>query len=147
ELVTMLQSLDELSAVAVDTLNRSREDVVADLHALVPILQRLVEAGHDLPKAMTTIATYPFTPYAANAVKGDYFNSDVRIDLDLSNLVDNLASANRPLLPLPPLTSVPGLTTPPTTAPPVLALPGFPAVAPTVGGLAGVLEDLLGGGG
>jgi phospholipid/cholesterol/gamma-HCH transport system substrate-binding protein len=148
ELVTMLQALDELSSVAVDTLNRSREDVVADLHALVPILQRLVEAGHDLPKAMTTMATYPFTPYAANAVKGDYFNSDVRIDLDLSNLVDNLASANRPLLPLPPLTSVPGLTAPPPAPlPPVLALPGFPAIAPTVGGLAGVLEDLLGGAG
>ncbi|MCS7475394.1 MCE family protein [Umezawaea endophytica] len=147
ELVTMLQALDELSTVAVDTLNRSREDVVADLRALVPILQRLVEAGHDLPKAMTTIATYPFTPYAANAVKGDYFNSDVRIDLDLSNLVDNLASADRPLLPLPPLTSVPGLTAPPTaTTPPVLALPGFPVVGSTVGGLAGVLEDLLGGG-
>ncbi|HEX6341126.1 MCE family protein [Umezawaea sp.] len=148
ELVTMLRSLDELSAVAVDTLNRGREDVVADLHALVPILRRLVEAGDSLPKAMTTIATYPFTPYAANAVKGDYFNSDVRLDLDLSNLVENLASSNRPLLPLPPLTSVPGLTAPaPPTAPPVLALPGFPSLAPTVGGLAGVLEGLLGGGG
>ncbi len=153
ELVTMLQALDGLSEVAVDTLNRSREDLVADLHALVPILRRLVEAGQDLPKAMTTMATYPFTPYAANAVKGDYFNSDVRIDLDLSNLVANLAESNRPLLPLPPLAPVPGLSgtpplgTPPLGAlPPLLPLPGFPDLAPAVGGLTGVLEGLLGGG-
>lgn len=146
ELVTMLQALDGLSSVAVDTLNRSREDVVADLHALVPILRRLVEAGQNLPKAMTTMATYPFTPYAANVVKGDYFNADVRIDLDLSTLVENLAAADRPLLPLPPLTNVPELVTPPPgTAPPVLALPGFDSLAPTVGGLTGVLEGLLGG--
>ncbi|MEO6087583.1 MAG: MCE family protein [Umezawaea sp.] len=147
ELVTMLQALDGLSSVAVDTLNKSREDVVADLHALVPILRRLVEAGQDLPKAMTTMATYPFTPHAANVVKGDYFNSDVRIDLDLSTLVENLAAADRPLLPLPPLTNVPGLaaTPPPGTAPPVLALPGLGGLAPTVGGLTGVLEGLLGG--
>jgi phospholipid/cholesterol/gamma-HCH transport system substrate-binding protein len=147
ELVTMLQALDGLSSVAVDTLNKSREDVVADLHALVPILRRLVEAGQNLPKAMTTMATYPFTPYAANVVKGDYFNSDVRIDLDLSTLVENLAAADRPLLPLPPLTNVPGLaaTPPPGTVPPVLALPGFGDLAPTVGGLTGVLEGLLGG--
>lgn len=144
ELVTMLQALDKLSAVAVDTLNRSRDDIVADLHALVPILRRLVEAGQNLPKAMTTMATYPFTPYAANVVKGDYFNSDVRIDLDLSNLVENLAASDRPLLPLPPLTAVPGLTT--GTPPPVLALPGFPGLAPTVGGLTGLLDGLLGGG-
>jgi phospholipid/cholesterol/gamma-HCH transport system substrate-binding protein len=141
ELVTMLQALDRLSSVAVDTLNRGRDDIVADLQALVPILRRLTEAGQNLPKAMTTMATYPFTPYAANAVKGDYFNSDVRIDLDLSHLVENLAAADRPLLPLPPLTTVPGLS--PT--PPLLPLPGVPGVAATVGGLTGLLEGLLGG--
>ena len=141
ELVTMLQALDRLSAVAVDTLNRSRDDIVADLQALVPILRSLVEAGQNLPKAMTTMATYPFTPYAANVVKGDYFNSDVRIDLDLSNLVANLAASDRPLLPLPPLAGVPGLS----GGQPLLPLPGFPGVAPTVGGLTGLLEGLLGG--
>src|SRR5437660_6003775 len=36
--VTMLRSLDSLSAVAVDTVNRSRDDLLADLRALEPTL-------------------------------------------------------------------------------------------------------------
>ena len=40
-----------------------------------------------LPTALEYLATYPFSDYAANDVKGDYFNSDIRFNLDLSALL------------------------------------------------------------
>ncbi|HWM03497.1 MAG TPA: MCE family protein [Actinophytocola sp.] len=73
-LVTMLQSLDTLSDVAVDTINRGRDDMVADLHALAPVLDRLAEAGQSLPRALEVLPTFPFTDSVLAAAKGDYLN-------------------------------------------------------------------------
>ncbi|WP_084579007.1 MCE family protein [Kutzneria sp. 744] len=87
ELTSMLNALDHLSSVAVDTINRSRDDLVGDLRQLQPVLQKLAETGSKLPTALEYLATYPFSDYAANDVKGDYFNSDIRFNLDLSSLL------------------------------------------------------------
>ncbi|WP_242619363.1 MlaD family protein [Actinomadura fibrosa] len=73
-LVRMLRSLDELSGVAVSTVNRSRDDLIADLRALEPTLRKLSDAGHDLPNALQALFTYPFTDAVLPAVKGDYLN-------------------------------------------------------------------------
>lgn len=78
-LVTMLGSLDTLSGVAVDTVDRSKDDMVADLRALAPTLQRLADAGSDLPDSLQVLLTYPFTDEVLNGVKGDYLN--VYLDL------------------------------------------------------------------
>lgn len=79
QLVTMLRSLDTLSGVAVDTVNRSKDDMVADLTALAPTLRRLADAGKDLPNSLQVLLTYPFTDEVLNGVKGDYLN--VYLDL------------------------------------------------------------------
>jgi len=92
-LVTMLQSLDTLSTVAVDTINRSREDMVADLEALAPILRRLAEAGQNLPRALEILPTFPFTDPVLEAAKGDYINIFVEMDPE--------AGFTLPLPPLP----------------------------------------------
>ncbi|NUS12144.1 MAG: MCE family protein [Streptomyces sp.] len=78
-LVTMLRALDTLSGVAVDTVNRSKDDMVADLKALAPTLQRLADSGRDLPDSLQVMLTYPFTDEVLNGVKGDYLN--VYLDL------------------------------------------------------------------
>ena len=75
QLVTMLQSLDTLSGVAVDTVNASQADLVADLKGLAPTLQRLADAGQDLPDSLQVLVTYPFTDQVLNGVKGDYLNT------------------------------------------------------------------------
>jgi len=74
QLVTMLQSLDDLSGVAVDTITKSKADLVADLTALAPILKRLAEAGKSLPEALEILPTFPFTDPVLDAIKGDYLN-------------------------------------------------------------------------
>ena len=80
QLVGMLQALDDLGTVAVDVIRRSKENIVADLEALAPILQRLVQAGSDLPKALEILPTFPFTDAVLDAIKGDYMNAFVTVD-------------------------------------------------------------------
>ncbi|MFI7545192.1 MCE family protein [Actinoplanes sp. NPDC049599] len=74
ELVTMLQSLDSLSHTAVDTIERSQADLVADLKLLDPVLRQLSNAGQALPQALQILLTYPFTDAALDTIKGDYLN-------------------------------------------------------------------------
>lgn len=100
QLVTMLQSLDRLSKVTVDTINKSKQDLVADLRALEPTLRKLAETGEKLPEAIGYLATYPFPEHAMKPLKGDYVNTDVRLDLDLSNILEQIVDSE-PLLPLP----------------------------------------------
>ncbi|MBP2325499.1 phospholipid/cholesterol/gamma-HCH transport system substrate-binding protein [Kibdelosporangium banguiense] len=79
ELVGMLKSLDHLSAVAVDTVKQSKDDIVADLKALAPTLQALADAGEKLPQSFELLLTYPFTDIAGQAIKGDYLNAFVEL--------------------------------------------------------------------
>jgi phospholipid/cholesterol/gamma-HCH transport system substrate-binding protein len=81
-LVTMLQSLDTLSDVAVDTIDKSRKDMVADLEALAPILNQLAAAGQNLPQALEILPTFPFTDQLLKAKKGDYINIFVTVTPD-----------------------------------------------------------------
>ncbi|MGW7537074.1 MCE family protein [Amycolatopsis sp. NPDC054798] len=73
-LVGMLKSLDGLTSVAVGTVNRSKDDLVADLTALAPLLRRLADSGDKLPKAMEMVFTFPFPDAALDAIRGDYLN-------------------------------------------------------------------------
>jgi phospholipid/cholesterol/gamma-HCH transport system substrate-binding protein len=74
QLVTMLQSLDQLSGVATDVISKSRADLVADLKALTPILGQLAEAGEHLPRSLEILLTFPYTDAVLPAIKGDYLN-------------------------------------------------------------------------
>lgn len=90
QLVQMLRSLDRLSDVTVRVVERSKDDVVADLTQLEPILARLREAGQDLPDALQILATFPFTPGAMEAIRGDYVNLNARVELDLPAVLGTL---------------------------------------------------------
>jgi phospholipid/cholesterol/gamma-HCH transport system substrate-binding protein len=143
QLVTMLNALENLSNVAVDTVNRSRDDLVDDLKLLSPTLQKLAESGANLPNSLQFLVTYPFTDYFLNAVKGDYVNVDVKFDLDLSALLETIGNASTPLIPIPGVN--PGQT--PATQDPPLPVPTLPAPpSSSPGGLIGLLGSLLGGG-
>lgn len=73
-LLTMLRSLDTLSTVAVDTINKSKADMIADLKAIAPTLKALADSGQDLPDSLQVLFTYPFTDEVLRGVKGDYLN-------------------------------------------------------------------------
>lgn len=94
QLVRMLRSLDRLSEVAVRVVNASKDDLVADLALLRPILNSLARAGRDIPQALQILATFPFTPAAMDAVGGDYVSLDAKVDLDLGAVLSTLLSGD-----------------------------------------------------
>ena len=96
--VRMLDELRNLSTVAVNTIQASRQDLIANLKALQPTLRKLAEAGSDLPKALELLLTFPFSDQAVKAVKGDYFNLYATIDLNLQNIMANLGRSRQSAL-------------------------------------------------
>jgi phospholipid/cholesterol/gamma-HCH transport system substrate-binding protein len=152
QLVGMLQALNQLSGVAVDTVNKSGDELIANLRALQPSLHSLVKAGQDLPNALQILLTYPLPDYAGNVIKGDYANVEATVDLDLDTLLQNLNNSSQPIIGLPGAkgTGTPGaipFTKP--AAPPPLPLPlnATPPTASPQGDLLGSLFGTLLGGG
>ncbi|SEC38364.1 phospholipid/cholesterol/gamma-HCH transport system substrate-binding protein [Nocardioides exalbidus] len=91
DLVEMLQSLDQLSAVAVDVIARSKGATITSLERLDPVLSQLAASGDDFTNAFQVFLTYPFVDevvgrdpqVARNLHMGDYTNLSITLDLDL----------------------------------------------------------------
>jgi phospholipid/cholesterol/gamma-HCH transport system substrate-binding protein len=88
-----LTALGELGRVGAHVVTESRDDTVASLRALQPILEQLVRAGDDLPKSLEFMLSYPFPPNATGAIIGDFVNLSVTADLDAATILSNLFSA------------------------------------------------------
>lgn len=145
QLVGMLRALDRLSGVATNVVNRSRDDLLADLEALRPILRNLADSGQNLPDSLQLLLTIPFTDAATDAVAGDYANLYITLDLDLGSILRNILDSNQLGLPLDPtqlaqlpptaqlLTPLLGAQQPATPAPggPQLPLLGPEQATPT----------------
>ena len=141
QLVTMLQSLDRLSGVATDTVQRSQEDTVHNLRALQPTLQELSAAGSDLPNSLETLFTYPFPDNAVDGMKNsDYTNLYLNVDLNLTQVVDNLTRTQQP--PVEPPDPVKQLLPLPSEPPPSKPAPPPKPQQENSGGL---LDKLFGG--
>jgi phospholipid/cholesterol/gamma-HCH transport system substrate-binding protein len=150
-LVTMLRALEKLSGVAVTTVDKSKEDMVADLRALAPVLATLSDAGQNLPRSLQVLLTYPFTDAVLDGIKGDYLNVYLSVTAPAGTAVipplrppeataRSRVSVARPSLPLP-LPPVGGVRTTPTAAPPRTPAPpagsvppGTPSSSPNGGG-------------
>jgi phospholipid/cholesterol/gamma-HCH transport system substrate-binding protein len=90
QLVGLLDSLDRLGGVATNVINATSDTLVSALRQLDPVLTSLTKTGKDLPNAMELFLTYPFPRAIRGAVKGDYTNTNINLDLNLSNVLDNL---------------------------------------------------------
>lgn len=135
QLIGMLTALDRLSGVAVDTVNKSRDDLVANLRALAPTLHQLAAAGDSLPKSLQLLLTFPLPDAGTDIIKGDYANAQINADLKLDSLLGNLGRSAQPVIPLP------GNTLTPSTAKPDAPVLPLPATgnADSPGGLLGTL--------
>ncbi|MDN3357842.1 MCE family protein [Actinomadura sp. DC4] len=132
-LVTMLRALENLSGVAVSTINKSKADMVADLQSLAPVLGNLADAGRDLPQSLQVLLTYPFTDEVLKGIKGDYLNIYLSVTAvpgttvipPLTPPADLTAARRNPkAAPMPfPLPPVGGVSSTPTAG---TTLPGSP---------------------
>lgn len=101
-LVGMLGALDRFSTVASDVVRTSGDDLRANLAALQPVLTQLNRAGRDLPRVIETVLSFPFPDEVLNAVKGDYVNLDVLMDLSPLIIAGNVTGDGESLQDLPP---------------------------------------------
>jgi phospholipid/cholesterol/gamma-HCH transport system substrate-binding protein len=160
DLTEMLVALDDLGDVAVRVINASKENTVASLRSLQPILAQLNEAGAAFPRSLELLTTYPFPRTVSEGIKGDYANLFVTLDIDARQLAEAEG------IPLPPLPgesptpapssdadapSAPTTTTPSVPVPSAVPSPGAPSV-PLVPDLplldrrsSGLLHLLIGG--
>jgi phospholipid/cholesterol/gamma-HCH transport system substrate-binding protein len=129
-LTTMLTAVSQLGVVGAEVIESSRDDLVANLRHLEPILGRLNEAGADLPNALELLTTYPFPRNVTDAIRGDFVNLRITADLDLDSVYGNLTDGEEdgagppPELPGPGGPEVPGLPDLPGLPEP--DLPGVP---------------------
>jgi phospholipid/cholesterol/gamma-HCH transport system substrate-binding protein len=87
ELVAMLESLDQLGVVGTRVINASKDDLLAVLEDLAPVVSRLHEAGDALAPGLNLLVSFPFPKEASEIVRGDYANTSIRLDVSLENLV------------------------------------------------------------
>jgi phospholipid/cholesterol/gamma-HCH transport system substrate-binding protein len=107
KLMTMLHQLDRLGRVGTRVIGSTKDDLLADLAHLRPVLHKLNEAGDSLPQGLSLMISFPF-PAGTTVVKGDYANTSIAMDVNLANLMKFYGVPNQSL-PLPDLSGIPGL--------------------------------------
>ncbi|MDP2774646.1 MAG: MCE family protein [Nocardioides sp.] len=106
ELVAMLRSLDRLGAVGTRVITASKDDLLASLRHLEPVVNRLRAAGDKLAPGLNLLVSFPFPQEASEIVLGDYANTSIKADINLANFFS--AGGGGPLPDLPDL-PLPGL--------------------------------------
>jgi phospholipid/cholesterol/gamma-HCH transport system substrate-binding protein len=89
ELIAMLGSLDRLGRVGTRVIGASKDDLLASLDHLQPILANLAAAGDSLAPGLNLLVSFPFPKEAGDIVKGDYANTSIRADINLENIIPN----------------------------------------------------------
>jgi phospholipid/cholesterol/gamma-HCH transport system substrate-binding protein len=87
---TLTDALDQFgkfAALAADSVNQTKENLVKELKDLGPVLESLANAGKDLTRSLDFYSTFPFPkPTLSKWLRGDYANLTAVIDLTLSRL-------------------------------------------------------------
>ncbi|MBF4162146.1 MCE family protein [Nocardioides sp. CBS4Y-1] len=86
ELVTMLTSLDQLGKVGTRVIGATKDDLLAQLADLRPVLNRLADAGNAIGPGLNLLVSFPFPVSASDVVFGDYANTITLLDIDLKSL-------------------------------------------------------------
>jgi phospholipid/cholesterol/gamma-HCH transport system substrate-binding protein len=95
-LAEALDQLGKFSAVAANSINLTKENLVKELHELPPVLKALADAGPAMTRSFSGLATYPFPLETLdNWFRGDYGNLSAVFDLTLSRLDGALLTGTR----------------------------------------------------
>jgi phospholipid/cholesterol/gamma-HCH transport system substrate-binding protein len=95
-LTEALDQFGKLSALAADSVNRTKASVVQEVKDVGPVLESLANAGPALTRSLDLLATYPWIKSTlGNWVRGDYANLTAVFDLTLSRLDTGLFTGTR----------------------------------------------------
>jgi phospholipid/cholesterol/gamma-HCH transport system substrate-binding protein len=86
-LTAALDGLRKFSNTATGLINDTQADLVRNLKNLEPTVKGLADVGPDLDTALAALTVFPFTQnFVDRAVRGDYFNLHVQLDLSIPRL-------------------------------------------------------------
>ncbi|ORV50425.1 mammalian cell entry protein [Mycobacterium europaeum] len=95
-LADALGDLSRFGALAADSVNKTKENLVKELKDLGPVLQSLADAGPALTRSLDFYGTFPFpTSTLSKWIRGDYANLTAIIDLTLSRLDSSFFTGTR----------------------------------------------------
>lgn len=114
DLVGMFRATGRFADVGGRVMRATREDLVAGLEALDPILARLVEAGDAVPQGLEFLLAFPMAENIESIIYGDYANLDLELNISLDTILHNETGSGPPgtgpgLPDLPELPNLPGL--------------------------------------
>ncbi|WIM86024.1 MCE family protein [Candidatus Mycobacterium wuenschmannii] len=90
-LTTALAELRKFSNTATGLINDTEADLVRNLNNLGPTVKGLADVGGDIDTAIAALTVFPFTQnFVDRAVRGDYFNLHVQLDLSIPRLKQGL---------------------------------------------------------
>lgn len=86
-LVQAVDQLGKFGALTADTINKTKDNLVAELQQIAPVLKSLANAGPAMTRALSQLLTYPWPNETLdNWVRGDYANLTAIVDLTLSRI-------------------------------------------------------------
>jgi phospholipid/cholesterol/gamma-HCH transport system substrate-binding protein len=95
-LVEALDQLGKFSALAVDSVNQTKQPIVRELKAIGPVLKSLADSRTALTRSLGIFSTYPFPKDTlTNWFRGDYGNVSLIVDLTLSRLDASFLTGTR----------------------------------------------------
>ncbi|CAM3056387.1 MCE family protein [Mycobacterium intermedium] len=96
KLVEAADQLSKFSALTVDSVNKSKTNLVRELTQLGPVLDSLANAGPAMTRALSLLLTFPFPNETfQNFQRGEYANLTAIVDLTLSRIDQGLFTGTR----------------------------------------------------
>lgn len=133
-------SLGTMSDVVSRLIETSGQDLQTNIASLTPVLKALADSGNALTDVLSVLLTYPFPQEGIdNAIRGDYANLAMTIDLSLPRLDANFLSGTPLAGRMGGLEGALGTQAAPTASsagdplrgpvsPPTLQIPGLPPI-------------------
>ncbi|MQA96075.1 MAG: MCE family protein [Streptosporangiales bacterium] len=90
DLTKLLVSVDSLGEAATRVIRRSKDDTLANLRSLRPLLTEIGKSAEALPEALPTALTFPFPDSIVNTLRGDYANTWFTLELGAKDVLNNL---------------------------------------------------------
>lgn len=144
-------SLGNMSDVVSRLIETSGENLQINIASLTPVLKALADSGNALTDVLSVLLTYPFPQEGIdNAIRGDYANLAMTIDLSLPRLDANFLTGTPLAGRMGGLEGALGTQAAPTASsagdplrgpvmPPTLNIPGLPPIEiPVIPGLPGL---------
>ena len=95
-LVEAADQLSKFSALTVDSVNQTKENLVKELRQIGPVLESLANAGPSLTRSLGLIPTFPFPNETIEKwQRGDYANLTAIVDLTLSRIDSGMFTGTR----------------------------------------------------